>query len=212
MKYVGSCDAGSPGTSVPKERHAGTSLLNRDKPVRTGYEGTLQSWENCCHDSCKTKNLLEMQPGNAALKQKQRKTDLGFQAERGEARSSCKAITGFKMFLSARAFCRLWDGLEGQFSQEVISWKFRLFSANVRQLSQIWFFLCCEHLLVATTRNTTQNWMNAGQLLCFICYFYSYFCIFLRCPLFAELFPYLAKVSLLGKRLGWSCFFRKCLR
>lgn len=34
---------GSVGTSVPEESCVGTSLLNRDKPVQTGCEGTLQS-------------------------------------------------------------------------------------------------------------------------------------------------------------------------
>lgn len=33
-------------------------------------------------------------------------------------------------------------------------------------------FLCA----VTTTRNMAQTWMDAGQLLCCFCYFYSYFC------------------------------------
>lgn len=91
------------------------------------------------------------------------------------AQSSCKA---FKKFLAH-------SSLQEHFVSSEMAWKG---SAHMKKLAgnSCGFQQMrdsCHRLdfscAVATTRNMARTWMDAGQTLCFICYFYSYFCILL---------------------------------
>lgn len=61
---AGPCATGLATTSVLWR----SNVLSRDKPLPAGCQGTLQTWENCCHWGCETQTSWSCRLGMSLLK------------------------------------------------------------------------------------------------------------------------------------------------